>query len=309
MNREFIKMVLMSTLAGLLAIVLSYVMFLSPVSIIAKWTALSFWGSVIYIFAGLAVVIFVPILVGVGVEGMMNNAFSGTYKFVSVPIVNSITFLLMFWGTYGIIRMLPVLDGIWSWIFTVFFGLVALGGFIFTHVMLEEDNIQYTDIIGKRQGFKTFIVSTLLLALVIGGSMKLAMNFDYGHATIKYHHGDYKRLVEMAENFAENNDYANAIDCYKSAWERKTSDKKRREISRKIERLEVRRDEYAAGLKEEIKTLLNTFSKVSFRYGKPENDLKKTQDKINELKKLVPDDDKDVAAFQKKLDYHNKRKR
>lgn len=213
----------------------------------------------------------------------------------------------MFWGAYGVIRMLPVLDGTWSWIFTIFFGLVALVGFFTTYTCQGSEHLQYFSN-GVVQSFKTFVVSTFLLILVIGGSLKIAMNFDYGHETIKYHRGDYRKLMAMAETYVDQKNYADALYCYEAALERKTSDKKRSRITRRIERVQIERDAYVVELKGEIKTLLNTFNNVSFKYGKPENDLKKTQEKIDELKKLAPSDN-DVSAFQKKLDYHNKRKR
>ena len=79
-----------------------------------------------------------------------------------------------------------------------------------------------------------------------------------------------------------------------------------KKISSEIARVQSLLDEQAVVLKSEIKSLLDVFKKISFKYGRPEDDLKLTQEKLNLLKKITPADP-DIANLQKRLDYHIKR--
>lgn len=118
----------------------------------------------------------------------------------------------------------------------------------------------------------------------------------------------FNDLIEQAEMAKERNDYNQALSCLYQAQTLKLNDKRSNLLGEKFKEVKDGKESLISSLKTDINTILNTFSKVSFKYGKPENDLTKTQELIDQLSALVPED-AECAKFQKQLDYHKKRTR
>lgn len=153
----------------------------------------------------------------------------------------------------------------------------------------------------KARKVRNFILTciVLILALLYG-----AIKYDY----IKIDYLECKEYLAKAEMCFSNGEYNDALYFYREARNLVESEKKKEKISDKIKHVRKVQTDMANELKAEIRVLLNTFSKVSFKYGKPVNDLKTTQEKINLLKKIDPNDP-DLKELQSDLDYHNKRTR
>lgn len=125
-----------------------------------------------------------------------------------------------------------------------------------------------------------------------------------GIPAYRYHHSEYKELRVNAETFVAENRYTDAITALREAQRRKSSKKKIQEIEQRIDEVKALRENKITQLKNEITTLLASFN-TSFKYGRPENDFKTTQQKIDLLKSI---DNADHAQYQKQLDYHKNRK-
>ncbi len=122
----------------------------------------------------------------------------------------------------------------------------------------------------------------------------------------RYRHTEYKALIVDAETHIANNRYDDAIKALRNARDRKSSAKKIDAINERIAEVQRMKDSKILQLNHEIKTILNTFKTTSFKYGRPENDFKKTQEKINQLKSLS--NSADCDKYQAELDYIRKRK-
>lgn len=122
----------------------------------------------------------------------------------------------------------------------------------------------------------------------------------------RYRHTEYKALIVDAETHIANNRYDDAIKALRNARDRKSSAKKIDAINERIAEVQSMKDSKILQLNHEIKTILNTFKTTSFKYGRPENDFKKTQEKINQLKSLS--NSADCDKYQAELDYIRKRK-
>ena len=178
-------------------------------------------------------------------------------------------------------------------------------------VIDDEDLILYNHDGGAWKYKNQAVAKSLISAFVgfvatVSFALFIVAKHDYGHKTIAYHRGEYKELLAKADECISNEDYYHAIKYLKQAQDRKTSERKRNQISSEIARVQSLLDEQAVVLKSEIKSLLDVFKKISFKYGRPEDDLKLTQEKLDLLKKITPADP-DIANLQKRLDYHIKR--
>lgn len=122
----------------------------------------------------------------------------------------------------------------------------------------------------------------------------------------RYRHTEYKALIVDAETHIANNRYDDAIKALRNARDRKSSAKKIDAINERIAEVQSMKNSKILQLNHEIKTILNTFKTASFKYGRPENDFKKTQEKINQLKSLS--NSADCDKYQAELDYIRKRK-
>lgn len=125
-------------------------------------------------------------------------------------------------------------------------------------------------------------------------------------STYRYHHTEYKVLMSEAESYVMQNKYDDAVNALREARNRKSRKKKIRAINERIEEVQNMKSDAIEQLKQEITTILNTFKTASFKYGRPENDFKTTQEKIDLLKSMS--DDADCKKFQEDLDNIRKRK-
>ena len=122
----------------------------------------------------------------------------------------------------------------------------------------------------------------------------------------RYHHTEYKALISEAESCVKQNKYDDAVKALREARNRKSSKKKIKAINERIDEVQNMKKAKIEQLKQEIKNILNTFKTASFKYGRPENDFKTTQEKINILKSLS--NDADCIRYQNDLDNIRKRK-
>lgn len=144
------------------------------------------------------------------------------------------------------------------------------------------------------------IVVALLIGLVILGLTK-------GIPTYRYHHTEYKALMFDAENYIAQEKYDDAIKALMEARERKSSTKKLNAIDARIADVQQMKRSRIQQLQQEIEIILNTFKTTSFKYGRPENDFKTTQEKIDLLKSLLLNSST-CTKYQAELDYIRKRK-
>lgn len=145
-----------------------------------------------------------------------------------------------------------------------------------------------------------FMIAAGAVALLLYGTIKYdIVQFDFIEA---------RECISCAEECFANEEYHQSLLYLRKARSLTKSEKKQEEISDRISQVRKVQTDKANELKAEIKTLLNTFSKVSFKYGKPVNDLKKTQEKIDKLKMIDPQDS-EADKLQSNLDYHNNRTR
>lgn len=147
---------------------------------------------------------------------------------------------------------------------------------------------------------------TMRIVYRIVAVVLIVVGITYGWPSYRYHHIEYKALMADAENYQQQGKYDEAIKAFKDARDRKSSRKKISEINERIMVVQIAKNDKIKELKNEIRTILNTFKTTSFKYGRPENDFKTTQEKINQLKLLS--DDEECKKFQKDLDRVRKRK-
>lgn len=284
---------------GLLLIGASYTLFLSPVSIIAKWTILSAWQCFFYVIGA---------LIGVGLCILLPFwILELTDEDSTVTL--SLGTLVIFWSTYGAYRLFPILNGWLSWTFFIIFILLDIICVIIILLTLESDEM----VLYKHDGnpwtsknqltTKSLILAFIGLTITMYAALSVVTKHDYGHKTIAYHRGEYKELLAKADECIASEDYYSAIKHLEEARERKTSERKREAVSNRIAETQALLDEQARVLKSEINSLLDIFKRISFKYGRPEEDLKLTQEKLDQLKKITPEDP-EIADLQKKLDYH-----
>lgn len=296
---------LMGMLFGLFAIAVSYILFLSPISLIAKWTVMTGWQCFFYLI-GSVVGICLPIAISLLI------IFGGDWVYDDGAAMLSVSTFFMFWFSYGAYRILPILDGWVSWTFFVIFILLDILCVIILLSVLHDDDFMFYKHDGgewsyKNQlTFKSLALAFIGLAITVSLALLVVSKHDFGHKTIAYHHGEYKELLIKADECIANEDYYHAIKYLKQAQDRKTSEKKRNQIQSEIVKTQLLLDEQAIIIKSEIKSLLDVFKKISFKYGRPEDDLKLTQGKLDQLKKITPADP-EIADLQKRLDYHIKR--
>lgn len=134
----------------------------------------------------------------------------------------------------------------------------------------------------------------------------IVVGITFGLPSYRYHHTEYKALMSDAENYVKQDKYDEALKAFSDARDRKSSKKKINAINARITEVQNMKSAKIRQLKQEIETILNTFRTTSFKYGRPENDFKTTQEKINLLKSLS--DDADCKKYQKDLDKIKKRK-
>lgn len=296
---------LVAMLFGLFAIAASYTLFLSPVSLIAKWTVMTGWHCFFYLIGSI-----LGVLLPIALSCLI--IFGGDWFYDDAAAMLSVGTFLIFWFTYGAYRIFPILDGWISWTFFVIFILLNIVCVFMLLVVLDVDDLIYYKHDGgewkkeNQSTFESLALAFVGLAITVSLALFVVSKYDYGHKTIAYHRGEYKELLTKADECIAGEDYYHAIKYLKQAQERKTSERKRNRISSKIIKTQALLDEQAQELKSEIKSLLDVFKKISFKYGRPEDDLKLTQEKLDLLKKITPDDP-DIAYLQKRLDYHIKR--
>lgn len=300
-----VKAFLMGMLLGLFAIAVSYVLFLSPISVIAKWTVLTWGAKCFYLIGSILGIVLYIVFESLIMSSMYDRDFLNGYL---IPIGA----LVMFWLTYGAYRIFPILDGWVSYTLFVVFILLDIFCVIILLTVLADDGFVFYKHDGgewtsKNQStFKSLVLAFIGLAITVSFALLIVSKYDFGHKTIAYHHGEYKELLIKADECIANEDYYHAIKYLKQAQDRKTSEKKRNQIQSEIVKTQLLLDEQAIIIKSEIKSLLDVFKKISFKYGRPEDDLKLTQGKLDQLKKITPADP-EIADLQKRLDYHMKR--
>lgn len=300
-----VKAFLMGMLLGLFAIAVSYVLFLSPISVIAKWTVLTWGAKCFYLVGSILGIVLYIVFESLIMFSMYDRDFLNGNL---IPIGA----LVIFWLTYGAYRIFPILDGWVSYTLFVVFILLDIFCVIILLTVLADDGFVFYKHDGgewssKNQStFKSLVLAFIGLAMTVSFALLIVSKYDFGHKTIAYHHGEYKELLIKADECIANEDYYHAIKYLTQAQDRKTSEKKRNQIQSEIVKTQLLLDEQAIIIKSEIKSLLDVFKKISFKYGRPEDDLKLTQGKLDQLKKITPADP-EIADLQKRLDYHIKR--
>ena len=118
---------------------------------------------------------------------------------------------------------------------------------------------------------------------------------------------EYARLLAEADKFTTEMLYGDALNSIDKA--RKIKSDKKTSVALYQKEIEIRQERMkkTEELKQEISTFLNTFKNISFKYGRPDNDIRITQEKILLLKKIAPDD-KEADIYQQALDKQKKRK-
>lgn len=145
------------------------------------------------------------------------------------------------------------------------------------------------------------------LMVVAFGIGLIILGLTKGIPAYRYHHTEYKVLMADAETYIAQEKYDDAIKALSEARARKSSAKKLNAIDARIVDVQKMKISRIQQLRQEIETILNTFKNTSFKYGRPENDFKTTQEKIDLLKSLLLNS-AICAEYQAELDYIRKRK-
>lgn len=295
--KDFVKLFLGSIITtGLL-----YVLFCSPISIIAKWPALTVNQAAYYVI-GCIVGIFIAWFVGKSLSTLLYNNWAIAEELCAISPLGM-------WAAYGMIRLYPALEGVWSWIFFVLFAIIfILSIYFISNTIWDISYESKCDYYTRKKLCKkpTFVSICIYLAFTSFIFLPLVMAFDYAHKTLEYHHGEYHELIEKSVAAYNEDDYPQAKEYLDEALKRKTNDKRQGIVLNYIEIVSNKQAQRIPEIKSEIKEMLNKFKASSFKNGKPESELQLTQEKIDILKKNCPDDPI-VNEYQKRLDYHKNR--
>jgi len=306
-SNKIVKGFLRNFIGVIFAVASCYVLFASPVSIIARWPVMTVNQASWYVLAcpvGLIIAWILGVLISKSFD-YSRDYFPAFDMCYSLP--------LGMWAAYGMVRLYPALAGVWSWIFFILFAAIFVFSIFFLIHTVEdiEWNLykkNMTSVPDKLNRKAYWIISAFYLIFTAGVFLPLVMTFDYAHKTLVYHHGEYHELIETSVRYFEEEDYQNARTCLEQALARKTNDKRKGIVTGYIQVVDDMREKRIPELKSEVKDLLDKLKGMSFKNGKPEEELALAQQKIDILRKNVPDDP-EIDKFQTRLDYHKSRTR
>ena len=161
-NDHYWALKLRSSIAPVAMILVTYLMFVSPVSIVEKWAVMPWWGCALYILG---------ILVGILVTIVLGALAAGGDKYVFESAVTSVTYSIITW--MGYLSIQASVNGNKAW-FTILCVVVFL--LILLHLSIPDMN-DYDDIIcfadsnGSPDKAKTTIASLGFLILIVGLSL------------------------------------------------------------------------------------------------------------------------------------------
>lgn len=163
-NAHFIPLRLRAQIAPISVIIVTYIMFLSPVSIIEKWVAMPWWGCLLYILG-------VP--VGIVFTAIIATLLAGEKQYIfDDSLTASVTYPLIVWMGYLMVQSYMNGRHIWCSVLGVIIFLLVLIHLALPLLYPEDNNeIWLTDHNNKLALAKTTIASLGFLILVAGISL------------------------------------------------------------------------------------------------------------------------------------------
>lgn len=181
-NKNFVGLKLLTYLAPIAVLLATYIMFMSPISIIDKWSIMPWWGCVLYIL-GIPICVFIAALLG-GIPGFVTGYFVDT-------IESAITIPIITWTIYAMIDLIPAsvtCYGLYIAILVIV-SIICLFACAFpgmlTELILYGDFIDYKDYddclniilyadkVGNPKIGKTSLVSLALQSVLTGVSIMI----------------------------------------------------------------------------------------------------------------------------------------
>ena len=176
-NKHFLILKTFTLLPAILTVIVTHILFLSPISIIAKWPVMVWWECILYIIA-IPFAIFITALLG------CIPSFVKTYRTEAIEVTLSIPIIT--WCIYTMVCLLPT-STTHYWLYFSLLGLAIIIFFkICTHRHIElirsmhsylfkgqwdEESIYYTEPDGTPKIVKTASVSLCLIIMTIAGCL------------------------------------------------------------------------------------------------------------------------------------------
>lgn len=158
-NDNYWSLKLQSSIAPLVLLSVTYIMFLSPVSIIEKWAVMPWWGCALYVL-GIPVCIVLTTLAGAFLT------IGGDYIFES--LATSVTYSLITWMGYLAIQASVNDSKVWFIILCVIVFLLILLHLMIPDINMYDDIICFANSNGTPDKAKTMIASMGFLVLIVG---------------------------------------------------------------------------------------------------------------------------------------------
>lgn len=158
-NDNYWSLKLQSSIAPLVLLSVTYIMFLSPVSIIEKWAVMPWWGCALYVL-GIPVGIVLTTLAGAFLT------IGGDYIFES--LATSVTYSLITWMGYLAIQASVNDSKVWFIILCVIVFLLILLHLMIPDINMYDDIICFANSNGTPDKAKTMIASMGFLVLIVG---------------------------------------------------------------------------------------------------------------------------------------------
>lgn len=188
-NKNFVGLKLLTYIAPITVLVVTYMMFMSPISIINKWSIMPWWGCILYIL-GIPIGIIVAAVLGGMIPVLFREYFKHEYWADLVESVIAIP--LITWAVYAMIDLIPAsvaCHGLYMAILIIvsiiclvacvlpglLTDLIMIGAPDYSETIDSMDIICYADGMGNPKIGKTALVSLAFQSIIIGGSILIFM--------------------------------------------------------------------------------------------------------------------------------------
>lgn len=188
-NKNFVGLKLLTYIAPITVLVVTYMMFMSPISIIDKWPTMPWWGCILYIL-GIPIGIILAVVLG-GIPGLIFCEYC-KHDYYADIVESVIAIPLITWAVYAMIDLIPVsvachglymailiIVSIICLVACVLPGLLTdliMGGDIdYPWTIDHMDIVCYADGMGNPKIGKTALVSLAFQSIIIGGSILIFM--------------------------------------------------------------------------------------------------------------------------------------
>lgn len=188
-NKNFVGLKLLTYIAPITVLVVTYMMFMSPISIINKWSIMPWWGCILYIL-GIPIGIIVAAVLGGMIPVLFREYFKHEYWADLVESVIAIP--LITWAVYAMIDLIPAsvaCHGLYMAILIIvsiiclvacvlpglLTDLIMDGDIDYPWTIDHMDIICYADGMGNPKIGKTALVSLAFQSIIIGGSILIFM--------------------------------------------------------------------------------------------------------------------------------------